>query len=158
MTNDYRIEKERFQVVVTTIDGEELVGDMFLQPYSPRRSGPESPVDVLNDDDPFFPLALDEGDTLLLAKTGVRDVVIPDEALDEVEEDYAAIGARLASVELTLVGGDTCVGSVRLEMPDERPRLLDFLNRYHRRFLPLQTQGGTRLVSWQCIERVRPLD
>ena len=158
MTNDYRIEKERFQVVVTTVDGEELVGDMFLQPYSPRRSGPESPVDVLNDDDPFFPLALDEGDTLLLAKSGVRDVVVPDDLPSEAEEEYATIGVRLANVELTLMGGDTCVGTVRLEMPDERPRLLDFLNRYHRRFLPLQTGAGMRLVSWQCIERVRPLD
>lgn len=158
MSNDYRIAKERYQVVVTTLEGEELVGDMFVQPYSPRHTGPEAPGDVLNDGDPFFPLALEDGDTLLLAKTGVRDVVVPHDGDAVAEEDYAVVGMRMALVELTLTGGGTCTGSLRLEMPDERPRLLDFLNRFHERFLPLHTEAGMRLVSWRCIERVRPLD
>lgn len=158
MSNEYRIAKERYQVVVTTLEGEELVGDMFVQPYSARHAGPEAPADVLNDGDPFFPLALEDGETLLLAKTGVRDVIVPVEAEAAPEDEYAVVAMRTALVELTLTGGGTCAGSLRLELPDDRPRLLDFLNRFHGRFLPLHTEAGTRLVSWRCIERVRPLD
>ena len=157
MSNDYRIAKERYQVVVTTLAGEELVGDMFVQPYSPRHAGPEAPADVLNDDDPFFPLALEGGETLLLAKAGVRDVVVPDLS-EAADDEYLFAATRPASVELTLTGGGSCVGTLHLETPDERPRLLDFLNRFHGRFLPLHTDEGIRLVSWRCVERVRPLD
>ena len=158
MSNEYRIAKERYQVVVTTLSGEELVGDMFVQPYSPRHTGPEAPADVLNDDDPFFPLALDEGDTLLIAKAALRDVVVPDGGTTVADDEYAIAGMRIALVELTLSDGGTCAGALHLETPEERPRLLDFLNRFHGRFLPLYTEAGTRLVNWRSIERVRPLD
>ena len=157
--NDYRIEKSRCQVAVTTLDGERLVGDVFLQPFAHRRAGPEAPEDLLNDDDPFFPLALADGSgTLLIAKDRLREVEVPDEGDAGDPEAYAAMGIRLAAVELTLLGGIVRSGTVKLELPYERPRLLDFFNRYARRFLVLHGEDGVRLVNRRSVERVRPLD
>jgi hypothetical protein len=156
--NDYRIEKARCQVAVTTLDGERLVGDVFLQQYAHRRLGPEAPADLLNDDDPFFPLALAEGGTVLLAKERVREVEVPDDQVAGVDDPYAEAGVRHAGVELTLLGNVTRAGSIRVEMPFERPRLLDFFNRFGERFLTLYADDGVRLINRRCIERVRPLE
>ena len=156
--NDYRIEKSRCQVAVTTVDGERLLGDVFLQPYAHHRTGPEAPVDLLNDDDPFFPLGLEDGTTLLLAKERVREVEVPDDRDPDGDEEFAAPGVRYASVELTLLGNVVRAGSIRLELRYERPRLLDFFNRFAERFLTVYADDGVRLVNRRCIERVRPLD
>jgi hypothetical protein len=156
--NDYRIEKSRRQVAVTTLDGERLVGDVFLQAYAHRRHGPEAPTDLLNDDEPFFPLALVDGGTVLLAKERVREVEIPGERATDDDDPYAAAGVRWFQVELTLLGNVLRSGSIRVELPFERPRLLDFFNRFSERFLTLDADDGVRLVNRRCIERVRPLD
>src|SRR4051794_14529353 len=124
--NDYRIEKSRCQVAVTTLDGERLVGDVFLQPYAHRRAGPEAPADLLNDDDPFFPLALVDGGTVLLAKERLREVEVPDDRTPQDADPYAEAGVRFAQVEITLFGNVVRAGSIRVELPYERPRLLDF--------------------------------
>ena len=156
--NDYRIEKVRCQVAVTTLDGERLVGDMFLQPYAHHRQGPEAPADLLNDADPFFPLVLCDGDTLLLAKERVREVEVPEDQPPVDADPYVGAGVRYASVELTLLGNVVRSGLVRVELPYERPRLLDFFNRFAERFLTVYTDDGVRLVNRRCIERVRPLE
>ena len=156
--NDYRIEKVRCQVAVTTLDGERLVGDVVLQPYAHHRHGPETPADLLNDADPFFPLALADGETLLLAKERMREVEVPEDLPPVDDDPYVGAGVRYASVELTLLGNVVRVGYVRVELPYERPRLLDFFNRFAARFLTVYADDGVRLVNHRCIERVRPLE
>jgi hypothetical protein len=91
---------------------------------------------------------------LLIAKQRVRDVEVP--AADGGSEELVA--ARPATVEVIVAGGDAFLGEVRLEVPIERPRLLDFLNRVETRFIALHTADGIRLINSRLIERVRPLD
>lgn len=154
MNNDYRIEKDRVAVVLTTMSGERIAGDMFVQPYARYRTGREGAPDIMNHPEPYFPLAVETGDTLIVAKERVVEV-----ALESVEEMSAEdLGARPAVIELVLTGGVVRQGSVFLEVPLDRPRLLDFMNRLHTRFLTLHTAEGIRLVNRNCIERVRPLD
>ena len=155
MSSDYRIEKERITVAVTTSSGATVDGDIFVQTYARHRMGREEPSDIMNADEPYFPLATHDGGTLLLAKDQVREVVY-----EGALEDAAAnsVGARSAEIELTLTNGDVRSGAVFLEVSYDRPRVLDFLNRFDLRFLTLHTDGGVRLVNRRLIERVRPLD
>lgn len=151
--SDFRIEKERLPVTVTTESGERLNGEMFVQSYARRRLGKEEAGDVLNDNDPYFPLALGDDRTVLIAKRRVRDV--------EVAAGDAGPGtpaARPVTIEVVVAGGDAFLGEVRLEVPFERPRLLDFLNRLQQQFVTLHTADGIRLINSRLIERVRPLD
>jgi hypothetical protein len=150
---EYRIEKELLDVAVTLIGGDVMRGHMFVQPspYSPR--GCEDPRDVLNSSEPFFPLGLPGGEILLIAKERVLDV------RPQVGEPDDGEGfAPTALLQLTLADHTVHVGTMRLEVPTVRPRLLDFLNHSHERFLALYTNDGVRLINRSMIERVRPLD
>ena len=151
----YRIEKSRFPVTLTMLAGERIAGDMFVQDYARFHTGPEWPLDILNQADPFFPFATSAGETLLIAKE--RVAIVEAAPPPEGDPERAAI-ARSAVVELRLTGGLECAGAVSLELPSDRPRLLDFLNRFHERFLMLLTPDGARFVNRRLIELVRPLD
>lgn len=128
---------------------------MFVQGRALSHVGPEWPLDVLNHADAFLPLALPSGETLLLAK----DAIIEVETTAEIEDDpYRAAGARPEAIEVRLSGGVVRSGTVRMEVPSDHSRVLDFLNRQDGRFLRLFTAGGLRLVNRRLIESVRHLD
>jgi hypothetical protein len=154
MTFDFRITKVRLPVSLIMLGGEELGGEMFVQSFSAKHQGREEIPDILNSDEPFFPLAR-EGGTLLVAKDQVREVVVAGETFDD---PFLARAARAEPVELTLTDGSVRTGRVYLEMPTERPRLLDFLNRYAQRFVVLYAAGGVCLVNRTLIEHVRPME
>jgi hypothetical protein len=151
--DDFRIEKERLAVAVTTESGERLRGDLFVQRFARYRVGREEAADVLNAEEPYFPFALENDDTVLLAKARVRDVALP-----RTDGGGEPLLLRPATVELVLAGGAALLGEVLLDAPLARPRLLDFLNRVTQRFITLHTADGIRLVNSRLIERVRPLD
>ena len=151
--NDVRIEKERVAVSITMVGGEALSGSLFApQIYPP--GGLEDPLQLLNEPEPFFPLGLSTGEVLLIAKDRVLEVV-----LDEPSTGEELPGsAPTALLQVTLAGGVTHVGSMRLEVRASRPRVLDYLNHCTARFMALRTDEGVRLINRKMIERVRPLD
>ena len=151
--NDIRIEKERVGVSITMVGGETLSGCLFAPPIYPP-GGLEDPLQILNEAEPFFPLGLDTGEVLLVAKDRVLEVMLDEPVVDE---DGPA-SAPTALLHITLAGGTARVGSMRLEVRADRPRLLDYLNDCDQTFLTLYTDQGVRLVNRAMIESVRPLD
>jgi hypothetical protein len=149
----YRIQKTRVPVAIRLRGGGMLHGFVFAQstPYG----GHEEPADVLNGREPFFPIQSRAGATLLVAKDQVLEAApdVPAE-LDELQR----ASARWAEVELTLEDGTRRRGSVAIEMPHERPRVLDFVNLDGDRFLTLYAGGASTLVNRQAIACIRPLD
>ena len=153
--DDYRIQKERLEITLTLIGGEQLRGHIFVQPHPYARRGREEPIDLFNEPDPFFPLEVDGGEMLLIAKDRVVEVSGIKAAEDD---DVRRASARMALLQVTLTGGIVHFGSMRLELPSDRPRLLDYLNCSTDRFLTLYADRDLRLVNRAMIERVRPLD
>jgi hypothetical protein len=153
-TTDFRIEKDRRVVSLQMLGGEQLNGEMFVQRFTRHHMGSEEVPDVLNAPEPFFPLVR-AGDTLLIAKHQVREVELED---NSGQEAAVAPVVRAEAVEVTLRDGTIRAGRLYLEMPAERPRLLDFLNRYAQRFLMLYSAGGIRLINRELIERVKTMD
>jgi len=151
--NDFRIEKEHLAVSITMFGGETLSGYVFApQVYPP--GGVEEPLQLLNEPEPFFPLGLATGEVLLIAKHRVLEIVIDDQGAGEELPG----SAPTALLQLTLAGGATHVGSMRLEVRAKRPRVLDYMNHCTVRFMALRTEEGVRLINREMIERVRPLD
>lgn len=147
--SEYRIEKLRRELSVMLKDGSRLEGDVFLRPVSRHRARPEDPADLLNDPDPFFALVR-SGEAILIAKTQVAS------AVTTVDEDDALdTGALGVTVEVTLHDGSTCDGSIFMESRNDRPRLLDYLNAYRPRFLPIVSPGQCLLINTQSIAHVR---
>jgi hypothetical protein len=153
--SDYRIEKSRCPVVVTTHSGETISGEMFLQPFGRHDGGMERPLDILNGNDPFFPLAISADETVLIAKEQVVEVSVAFDPEDSFESESLS---RPTVIEVRLINGATHAGAIFLELPMERPRLLDFLNRDTQRFVTLHGSERRLLINRQVIERVRPLD
>ena len=147
--SEYRIEKLRRELSVMLRDGSHLEGDVFLRPVSKHRSRPEDPADLLNDPDPFFALVRN-GEAILIAKAQVAS------AVTTVDEDDALdTGALGVTVEVTLHDGSLCDGSIFMESRNDRPRLLDYLNTYRSRFLPIVSPGQLLLVNTESIAHVR---
>jgi hypothetical protein len=151
--NDIRIEKERVGVSITMVGGETLSGCLFAPPIYPP-GGLEDPLQILNEAEPFFPLGLDTGEVLLVAKDRVLEIMLDEPVVDE---DGPA-SAPTALLQITLAGGTARVGSMRLEVRVMRPRVLDHMNHCTSRFMALRTDEGVRLINRKMIERVRPLD
>jgi len=149
MSEAYRVEKLRRHLSIVLADGERLQGDVFLRPLSRYRSRPEEPADLLNDPEPYFALVSD-GSAVLVSKDNVVRAETHFEADDDLE--VASLGVP---VEVTLTDGSRCSGSIFLESRSDRPRLLDFLNSYHGRFVPVIDARQVVLVNTRTIAHVR---
>ena len=155
MQSDYRVEKNRVPVVVRTLGGECMEGDVFLQSYTPDRRGQEEVSDLLNSPDPFFPMRCRDGAIRLLAK----ERIVEAELLEPPPEDDARpLGAREAMVEMTLSTGRRLTGCFFYQVPSARPRIVDYLNGLTQRFILGQSEESWRLVNWRHLDSIRPLD
>ena len=141
--------------MLSLVSGETIAGAMFVQhtdEVDPRR---ESARDVLNSPERFFPIETAGGETLLIAKDRVVDVLAEKQPDDD---ELRRASARSAHLDIVLCGGVVRSGLVLLELPTGQPRLLDYLNRLSDRFLVLYAAEGTRLINRALIERVLPRD
>src|SRR5437764_14563372 len=122
----FRVEKLRRAVRIVLIDGRRLDGDVFLAERTRIRAEPQEPIDMLNEDVPFFPFFLNEQELLLLAKDQVTRVetAAPEGDLSAEMPDGAM------AVEITPIDGATISGFVPLEKRGEPARRRHFLKGY----------------------------
>jgi hypothetical protein len=153
--HEFRIEKDRCSVMLSLVSGETIAGAMFVQHAEESDSRRESARDVLNSAERFFPMETADGETLLVAKDRVVDVLAE---LPGDDDELRRASARSARLDIVLCGGVVRRGLVMLELPSDQPRLLDYLNRLSERFLVLYGADGTRLINRALIERVLPRD
>jgi hypothetical protein len=155
--NLYKIETARKAVILTMLGGEELRGNAFIHFSSNRPFELEDVSELFNAETPFFPLELEGGEVLLVAKERVAEVAA------DPQEEPSDLPPRnhptpTALLQIMLVGGEIRLGSIRLEAPPDRARVLDYLNALTSRFLTLYTSNEARLINRSLIDRVRPLD
>ena len=155
--NLYRIETTRKAVILTMLTGEELKGNVFIHLSSYRPFELEDVSELFNADTPFFPLELSTEEVVLIAKERVAEVAANrgDNASDQNPSEGPIPTALL---QITLVGGEVRLGSIRLDARPDRARVLDYLNALKSRFLTLYTSNEARLINRSLIDRVRPLD
>ena len=156
--NLYRIETTRKAVILTMLTGEELKGNVFIHLSSYRPFELEDVSELFNADTPFFPLELQNGEVVLIAKERVAEIAA--NRLPEGPSDQNPCEGPIptALVQIVLVGGEVRLGSIRLEARPDRARVLDYLNALKSRFLTLYTSNEARMINQSLIDRVRPLD
>jgi hypothetical protein len=155
--NLYRIETARKAVILTMLGGEEVRGNVFIHfsPYRPFEL--EEVSELFNSESPFFPLELDNSEVILIAKERVAEIAAD---RGEAPSDLPPRDppSPTALLQVLLVGGEVRLGSIRLDAPPDRARVLDYLNALTSRFLTLYTSNEARLINRSLIDRVRPLD
>ncbi|MGH7602854.1 MAG: hypothetical protein ACRENK_02525 [Gemmatimonadaceae bacterium] len=155
--NLYRIETTRKAVILTMLGGEELRGSVFIHFSSYRPFELEDVSELFNAESPFFPLELENSEVILIAKGRVAEVAA-DRGEGASDSPVRGLPSATALLQIILVGGEVRLGSVRLEAPPDRARVLDYLNALTSRFLTLYTSNEARLINRSLIDRVRPLD
>jgi hypothetical protein len=108
-------------------DGERRAGEIYVMERVPQHSGPETPLEMLNRGEGFFPFRpAGNGSVLLVTKAHTIMLSI---AADATAQDPARLSAaKLVAVELTLEGGATLQGFASAELPEQHARVLDYLN------------------------------
>jgi hypothetical protein len=155
--NLYRIETTRKAVILTMLGGEEVRGNVFIHFSSYRPFELEDVSELFNSDSPFFPLELDNAEVILVSKERVAELAA-DRSDDPTDLPPRDPPSPTALLQVVLVGGEVRLGSIRLEAPPDRARVLDYLNALTSRFLTLYTSNEARLINRSLIDRVRPLD
>lgn len=149
--SEFRIEKLRRRVAIDLVGGARLDGDVFLQPSARYRSSPQTPAELLNEPDPFVPVATSEDEFALVAKAQIIRVQFPPDRTDTDDREVEGV-----AVDVVLADGSSATGALRLEMRGERPRLLDFLNADDREsFLTLRSAADVILINRRLIAQVR---
>ena len=155
--NLYRIETTRKAVILTMLGGEEVRGNVFIHFSSYRPFELEDVSELFNSESPFFPLELDNDEVILISKERVAEIAAD---RSEAPSDLPPRDppSPTALLQVLLVGGEVRLGSIRLDAPPDRARVLDYLNALRSRFLTLYTSNEARLINRSLIDRVRPLD
>ncbi len=132
-------------------------GDVYVSERVPQHAGPETPLDMLNRPDAFFPFRShkDGEGVLLVAKA--RTVLLTVARADALDSARLS-AAKQASLELTLADGSTLSGWATLELPEYHSRLLDYLNASAEPFFALTTADAVQLVNRAHVLFARPED
>lgn len=149
----YRIEKTRLPVVVVLLGGQKLEGDIFVRQSSRYAQRLEDAPEVLNSPQPFFPIALANGEIALVSKKHVYTL----RGGPGVIHQDLSLGTP-ATVELFMVDGERITGRVLIEPRRAHTRVLDFLNSGEERFFTVFAKNFVLLVNRSQVVRVRPLD
>jgi len=145
----------RLRVGVRMADGEQLAGELHLQPRVPHHSGPETPLDLLTRDAAFFPMTFPDGSIRFIGRAQVA-MVICDPMPPESELDRLGV-TQFVDLEIGLVDGTVCRGQAGVNLPPTRHRPIDCLNAPGE-FLVLWTEGAALYINRACIRTARPLE
>lgn len=125
-------------------------GRIFLPAMAHRHEGPTRPDEWVNDSASFFPFAPDDGSAaILLNKQQVIALSVP---LTSEERTIPIDLERTARVIIEC-GPSRFIGVLRIDMPDEKSRVLDYANRGER-FLTLFETNRCHLIQKTFISRI----
>jgi hypothetical protein len=149
------IPKRKVSVHVVLETGENLRGNLFLDFIDVIHRGEQTILDKLNDDYPWFALALEDGPVSVVNRSKVVLVepgagVVP----RMVRNDNSPVFRR-ERVTLKLAQDRTLVGQLAMDLPDEFSRVSDFLN-FPQNFFALETDEGPVLVSKDHVVTLYP--
>ena len=132
-------------------------GTLYLVERASQHAGPETPLEMLNREDAFFPFRPDEGDgIMLIAKAHTVSVSVDRQA--PITDPTRLSAATTAGVELVLAGGSTLGGWASYELPPGHARVIDYLNTSAASFFAVWTHATTHYVNRAHVMYARPLE
>lgn len=141
----FRFEKRRASAVLTLAGGETVTGSFFVA-GSASHEGPERVAELLNSEPGFFPFEVAR-EAAIETVLYNRAHLLFAEVLDHEERDvpgYAVAVAR--DVSLTLSNGQRIDGIVRVQRPEGRDRVSDWL-RQREMFRYVEAADVTLIVN-----------
>ncbi len=150
MNKDLRVEKRQLQVSLFMADGVVFEGLVYLAEYSMYRSGEQTVLDLLLEDDSFLPLKTTDGNFHLVRKgmiSHLRCEIQLDEGINYIER----------RVKISFLANEELQGTVSMDMPQHNARLKDYINNGNE-FFPLFSSDHAYLVNRSLIRDIVILD
>ena len=144
----------RIGAVVTLATGAVYPGYVHLLDGIHYPAGCETPLEMLNRPEGFFPMTLDDGGTFFLAREQVA-MVVAEWPLPGRE--HPVLPGSPAALQVELANGEEFMGLIQEPLPKDRARALDFLNA-SQPFFKLETDTGARFINGAHVRIIRPLD
>ena len=135
--------------------GEARDGEIYVMERVPQHAGPETPLDMLNRTEGFFPFRPrgDAAAVLLVAKSRTVTLTVP-----PLPADSARLSAaKQVSMVVTLADGSELSGWATLELPEQHSRILDYLNAAEP-FFVIATTDEVHIVNRAHVLFARPED
>jgi len=133
-------------------------GQIYVMERVPQHAGPETPLDMLNRPEGFFPFRpTDDGGAVLLV-TKARTVTLSVPRTTAPEDPARLSAAKQAVIELTLADGSRLSGWATLELPAHHSRVLDYLNATLDPFFAFTTEDQVHIVNRAHVLYARPED
>lgn len=152
----FHLPRTTIPVRITLTQGKPREGTIFLGARVPLHDGPETPLEMLNRPEPFFPFQPEEdGEILLVSKGHMIELTVEHGPIADPDRLSAAKQLRL---ELVLANGATLTGQATVELPEHHSRPLDYLNAGAEAFFTLTTDESTHYVNRSHVLYAHPLD
>ncbi len=146
---------QRVPAKVMLVEGVVLAGELHLLARATYPLDTESPLEMLNRDDPFFALTQPEGGVTFVSKAQVSVVSCQDQ--QAVDDPDRASAAKLVELAVQLTDGVEYRGRSSFELPPASARALDYVNAPGR-FFTLRTDDITQYINKSLVRLIRPLD
>lgn len=146
---------QRVAARIVLAEGVVLAGELHLLARTTSPTDAESPLEMLNRDEPFFALTLTAGGVAFVSKAQVAVVSCQD--LTPLEDPDRVSAAKLVALAVELTDGVEYRGHCSFELPPSRSRALDYLNGPGR-FFTLGTDGTMQYINKAQVRQIRPLD
>ena len=135
-------------------------GEIYVMERVPQHAGPETPLDMLNRTEGFFPFRPKNDNGAVMLVTKARTVTLSVPRTTAPEDPARLSAARTGRLEVTLADGSKLSGWVTIEMPEHHSRLLDYLNAAPpgEPFFAINTADQIHLVNRAHVLFARPED
>ena len=144
---------ERMPTQVVMLEGIALEGELHLQPSTAFHETRETPLEMLNRPELFFPLSVPGQGVVFLAKAQVISVAVQGPVSRDPDRESAALHIGL---EITMQGGVEYLGDAATELPPNRSRASDFLNSPEP-FFSLIVGDATVCLNRAHVRTARPI-
>ena len=147
MTKDFfKVPKQPMAVTLWVHPEGRVLGDLFVREQSLHHAGRETPVELMNQPEPFLAIHRDDLDEFRFYN---KSSIVRVEYTDTDESD---INEESLDCECHLMDGSCISGSIQGNFPPERRRLFDHMNNEKFQFIPLhQDQNKLCLINKHYI-------
>ena len=154
--SDFQLPSTTLPARLTLTHGQPRAGTIYVGARVSLHDGAETPLEMLNRRDAFFPFRADDDEAVLLvAKRQTIALAVDRAPITDPDRLSAAKELRL---ELVLDNGVTLAGSATVELPEDHARPLDYLNAAPEPFFAISTDESTHYVNRAHVLFARPRD
>jgi hypothetical protein len=152
--DELRIPKVPVAIHCHSTGGESFSGQVFLDMTSSAGFTTSQILEFFNTPQPFFPLKLESGQSILIQKWILFRIDVPELFHEYESEVFSLVDSRQEAV--LHFAGYSLRGSIIVDMPKEHARVLDVVNS-GRSFLPFLLETTLSLINVHHLHRIEEI-